>query len=29
MLVVMKMMRARAEATSVTSAQTGKMPWIW
>lgn len=29
LLVVMKVMTARTEPTSVTSPQTGKMPWIW
>lgn len=29
LLVVMKMMMARTEPTSVTSPQTGKTPWIW
>lgn len=29
LLVVMKMMVPRTEPTSVTSAQTGKTPWIW
>lgn len=29
LVVVRKMMMARTEPTSMTSPQTGKMPWIW
>lgn len=29
LLVVMNVMMARTEPTSVTSPQTGKTPWIW